>query len=302
MEIFEFSTPGPSLCVVSDISLIVASSHLAKTVSTSAEQPLRASQINLYGFIRLWRGKDRGGYYHEYFLRSRPHLLRFVRRIGKKTSGCRSRVNPDREPNFYDMSPMQAALTDPERKELREGSEPATLPVALPPFDPEVIRHATLQEVATQRQLQLQLHQLVRSSTLARSLNTAMPAVGSRGNVPLYRALNINHSLYEHMMGQQILSHHQMQQKQTLRRHLLQMQMQQRKVLQQQLLSLTSLPYSSANLAGVSACNSTMRGSSGAVLGAAVPSLWDTSTGTKRSDCIEDIANSSARAATGLDL
>jgi hypothetical protein len=243
-------------------------------------------QINLYGFTRLWRGKDRGGYYHEYFLRSRPHLLRFVRRIGKKAS--RASANPDTEPNFYGMAPIQPSLTQLERKELRDASEPATQPVA-PPFDPEVIRHATLQEVAKQRHLQLHLLQLAHSNTLA--LNAAVPAAVSGGNVALYRAPHASHSLYEHTMEQQILHHHQLQQR-TLRGCLLQMQMQQRRLLQHQMLSLT----------GISACNSMMRGSSGSGVGAAVPSLWDTSTSTNGSDSVEDIVNSSTGAAAGLDL
>jgi hypothetical protein len=60
-------------------------------------------QLNLYGFQRLTRGKDRGGYYHELFLRSMPFLAQGIQRIKVKGTGVRARSNPDQEPNFYKM-------------------------------------------------------------------------------------------------------------------------------------------------------------------------------------------------------
>ena len=37
-------------------------------------------QLNLYGFSRLTRGRDSGGYYHELFLRGKTYLTRSMSR------------------------------------------------------------------------------------------------------------------------------------------------------------------------------------------------------------------------------
>jgi len=61
-------------------------------------------QLNLYGFQRLTRGRDRGGYYHELFLRDRGFLAHSIQRIKVKGTGVRARSNPDQEPDFWNMS------------------------------------------------------------------------------------------------------------------------------------------------------------------------------------------------------
>jgi len=60
-------------------------------------------QLNLYGFQRLTRGRDRGGYYHEFFLRDRDFLAHSIQRIKVKGTGVRARSNPDQEPDFWAM-------------------------------------------------------------------------------------------------------------------------------------------------------------------------------------------------------
>lgn len=60
-------------------------------------------QLNLYGFQRLTRGRDRGGYYHELFLRDRVFLSHSIQRIKVKGTGVRARSNPDQEPDFWAM-------------------------------------------------------------------------------------------------------------------------------------------------------------------------------------------------------
>lgn len=35
-------------------------------------------QLNLYGFRRITKGRDSGAYYHEFFLRGRPDLCKYV--------------------------------------------------------------------------------------------------------------------------------------------------------------------------------------------------------------------------------
>jgi hypothetical protein len=60
-------------------------------------------QLNLYGFQRLTFGRDRGGYYHELFLRNKEFLARDIKRIQVKGTRVRARSNPDQEPNFWTM-------------------------------------------------------------------------------------------------------------------------------------------------------------------------------------------------------
>lgn len=64
-------------------------------------------QLNLYGFNRISTGPDKGAHYHEYFLRHREYLCFRVRRIRLKGTGPRGAANPDQEPNFYKMDPME---------------------------------------------------------------------------------------------------------------------------------------------------------------------------------------------------
>lgn len=60
-------------------------------------------QLNLYGFKRITRGRDRGAYYHELFLRGRPKLSTIIRREKVKGTGKKPIPDPEKEPKFYDM-------------------------------------------------------------------------------------------------------------------------------------------------------------------------------------------------------
>jgi hypothetical protein len=60
-------------------------------------------QLNLYGFQRLTRGPDKGGYYHELFLQDKVFLAHSIQRIKVKGTGVRARSNPDQEPDFWSM-------------------------------------------------------------------------------------------------------------------------------------------------------------------------------------------------------
>jgi HSF-type DNA-binding len=60
-------------------------------------------QLNLYGFTRLTRGNDKGGYYQELFLRGKAFLLRRIQRVKVKGTGVRARSNPEQEPDFWTM-------------------------------------------------------------------------------------------------------------------------------------------------------------------------------------------------------
>lgn len=70
-------------------------------------------QLNLYGFSRLTRGPDSGGYYHELFLRGKPHLTRRMVRTKIKGTGYKAASNPACEPDFYNMSPVGPGYHNP---------------------------------------------------------------------------------------------------------------------------------------------------------------------------------------------
>jgi hypothetical protein len=60
-------------------------------------------QLNLYGFNRLTRGTDSGGYYHERFLRSKTFLCNSMTRTKVKGTKFKAASSPEQEPNFYKM-------------------------------------------------------------------------------------------------------------------------------------------------------------------------------------------------------
>jgi len=60
-------------------------------------------QLSLYGFQRITQGRDRGGYYHEFFLRDREFLVHSINRIRVKGTRVRARSSPDQEPDFWSM-------------------------------------------------------------------------------------------------------------------------------------------------------------------------------------------------------
>jgi len=60
-------------------------------------------QLNLYGFTRLSKGTDSGGYYHELFLRHMSFLCHHMVRTKCKGTGFKAASDPDSEPNFYEI-------------------------------------------------------------------------------------------------------------------------------------------------------------------------------------------------------
>jgi hypothetical protein len=61
-------------------------------------------QLNLYGFRRITQGRDSGAYYHELFLRGRPHLCAMMQRQKVKGTGHKQPTDVASEPNFHAMS------------------------------------------------------------------------------------------------------------------------------------------------------------------------------------------------------
>jgi hypothetical protein len=104
-------------------------------------------QLNIYGFKRLTRGPDRGGYYHEMFLRGRPRLLNQVARTRIKGNGVKGAPSPSTEPNFYLMpyclkieeihtfTETGDVLSTPARKSSKnDGVLAKPLPIAVTPL------------------------------------------------------------------------------------------------------------------------------------------------------------------------
>lgn len=84
--------------------------------------------------LRLTVGPDKGGYYHELFLRGRVDLVGMIQRVKVKGTGVRAKANPEEEPNLYLYSAMdrdtariiEMATSDPE-------TSPTSVAVPLPP-------------------------------------------------------------------------------------------------------------------------------------------------------------------------
>ncbi|CAJ1968890.1 unnamed protein product [Cylindrotheca closterium] len=56
--------------------------------------------VNAWSFRRISSGPDRGSYYHELFLRGKPHLQKFMRRLPKTHK--KLPMKKEDEPDFYD--------------------------------------------------------------------------------------------------------------------------------------------------------------------------------------------------------
>jgi len=65
-------------------------------------------QLNLYGFNRITQGPDRGGYYHELFLKHKAFLCGMMPRFRVKGTGVKAKSNPATEPDFYSMPSIKA--------------------------------------------------------------------------------------------------------------------------------------------------------------------------------------------------
>jgi hypothetical protein len=61
-------------------------------------------QLNIYGFLRITQGHDKGAYYHECFLRGKDFLVKQITRQKVKGTMVKSATNPATEPDFYSMS------------------------------------------------------------------------------------------------------------------------------------------------------------------------------------------------------
>jgi hypothetical protein len=70
------------------------------------------SNISLLGrFVLHCSGQDKGGYYHELFLRSKRFLSHRIQRVKVKGEGARKPSSPETEPNFYDAPYLPSTRT-----------------------------------------------------------------------------------------------------------------------------------------------------------------------------------------------
>lgn len=83
-------------------------SHIMPKYFNQSKMASFQRQLNLYGFNRLTGGLDKGGYYHELFLRGKVSLAYDINRMRVKGTGVRMPTNPDSEPNLYALPPMPA--------------------------------------------------------------------------------------------------------------------------------------------------------------------------------------------------
>jgi len=81
-------------------------------------------QLNLYGFKRITTGRDKGGYYHELFLRGMPDLAARILRTIVKNKGPRKAASPSTEPNLY----TYPSLPDIPMEDIKQEEEPAEEP------------------------------------------------------------------------------------------------------------------------------------------------------------------------------
>lgn len=115
-------------------------------------------QLNLYGFSRLTRGNDAGGYYHELFLRSKTHLCKKMVRTKVKGTRFKAASSPESEPDFYKMNPVIVTPQHSSDDEYSYGSESRTESYAAaapqPAFDPLPVAFGNmLQPVAAAQQV-----------------------------------------------------------------------------------------------------------------------------------------------------
>ncbi len=98
------------------VALFLCSHTLSLSLFLSRNRYFRQSkltsfqrQLNLYGFQRLTRGADAGGYYNEFFLKGKPNLSKNMSRTKVKGTRFKAASSPDQEPNFYAMPPVSSA-------------------------------------------------------------------------------------------------------------------------------------------------------------------------------------------------
>ena len=107
-------------------------------------------QLNLYGFSRLTRGADAGGYYHELFLRGKVFLCKRMTRTKVKGTKFKAASSPEQEPDFYKMPPVVVTPHPSSEDEYSYGSDSRTEHYAAAPqpsgFDPLPVTYGNMMQ------------------------------------------------------------------------------------------------------------------------------------------------------------
>jgi hypothetical protein len=77
---------------------------------------------------------DKNGYYHEYFLRSRPKLAQKITRTKVKGKGARKASSPETEPRFYELPCMEETkppATSGAASDTSSSAPPVSAPAAV---------------------------------------------------------------------------------------------------------------------------------------------------------------------------
>lgn len=85
-------------------------------------------QLNLYGFQRLTRGPDAGGYYHECFLRGKEFLCKKLTRTKVKGTKFKAASSPEQEPDFYQMPPVSFCHVTPHTSDEEQSFNSQSVP------------------------------------------------------------------------------------------------------------------------------------------------------------------------------
>jgi hypothetical protein len=107
-------------------------------------------QLNLYGFARITTGRDRGGYYHERFLRHKLFLCQNMSRIRIKGTGIKGKASPETEPDFYSMPWVEPGETSRKFADL-EGEVAAAIEEESKRFEPSQGSQSKCQNSANKR-------------------------------------------------------------------------------------------------------------------------------------------------------
>ena len=108
---------------------VVMSKYFNQSKITSFQR-----QLNLYGFTRiLSAGPDKGGYYHELFLRgNNSKLCSSIMRMKVKGTKCRRGASDlESEPNFYSMEPVPQSHCFNPLMRKNKGRQTRTAPAAI---------------------------------------------------------------------------------------------------------------------------------------------------------------------------
>jgi len=81
--------------------------HIMPKVFRQSKWSSFQRQLNLYGFMRITDGPDKGAYYHPKFLRGMPAKSAQIVRTRIKGTKVRTATHPDDNPNFYEMPPLE---------------------------------------------------------------------------------------------------------------------------------------------------------------------------------------------------